>query len=225
MTAAERQRPPSAAREARLREIQANARPPTSARGPNSSRGVSYADNYNAANAMMPPPPPMAAMPPMPSQAAEDAVALAPYVEEVMKESEELLALMDEVRAALKARAADPDGKDSGLAGLARTFRASDEDGSGTLGLAEFSRAIARCKLGLQPSAVARLFASFDRNGSGVLPYEEFLSAVGGKMGAVRKALVVAAFNALDAASNGLTIEHLEAEYGASKHPEVTNAL
>lgn len=207
MTAADRMRPPSAAREARLREIQVQARQPARA-----------AVLSEATYAVPPPAPPP---PPLPDAAAE-AAAQAPFVAEVMQQSRDLEDMMSNFRAALKMRAG-PDGQ-SGISGLARNFKLCDRDGSGSLDLADFAKCVALCKVNLEPARVARLFAAFDRNGSGSIDYEEFLGALRGKMSAMRKALVVAAFQAVDSASkrNGpVTLDDIEDHYDASEHPRV----
>ena len=161
----------------------------------------------------MPVPPPEL---PITTAAAEAADAQAPYVAEIMKESDEMSELMDVLRTALKLRA--------GGADMGTLCKMIDKNRSGTIDLAEFARVVAQCKLGLHPSQVARLFTAFDYNGSGTISYEQLLHAVRGKMSAPRKALVIAAFRALDATGSGngvVTIVDIEAKYNASKHPEV----
>jgi len=212
MTAAERQRPPSAAREARLREILANARPPKPA-----ETGVTYQSNYSVA----PPPPPPPQMPlPLPPKALEQAAAAtAPYIAEIMKSSEELNELLDVVRAKI----ATSEGS-TGIAGLARYLKVHDKDRSGYIGLAEFARVMANCKLGLDPSQVAKLFAAFDQSGSRFIQYDELVHALRVKMNAARRVIVVNVFHALDAAckSGGLVkFEDLERWYDAASHPDV----
>ena len=207
MTAEERRRPPSAAREARLRQLQAQQQPPS---------------RVQAAKPVPIIKPPTAPAKPAVS-AMEHAMEYAPYVEEVLQENSDKQDLVEELRAAIKKRAADPSGF-SGINGLARAFRVNDRDGSGALDLTEFTRCVANCKLNIDASTIARLHAAFDRDNSGYISYEEFVQAVRGPMSAARRKMVVQVFNALDALGNGdghLAIADLARYYDASKHPAV----
>ena len=98
-----------------------------------------------------------------------------------MADTDEILKIVDELRAALKSRTADADGS-SGIAGLSRTFAVLDRDRSGQLDLAEFARGVSQCKLGIDAERVAKLHGAFDRDGSGLISYDEFIRAVRGTM-------------------------------------------
>lgn len=156
MTAGERRHLPSAAREARLREIQIKAAAPT----------------QRVAKVPLQPQP---KAPPPPA----DARAYAPYIDEVsqaMERTNEATAILDGMRAALKKRTVNADGH-SGIEGLGRNFRICDRDGSGQLDAAEFSKCIALCKLSMSADHVAKLHAFFDRDGNGTSEHARPTSA------------------------------------------------
>jgi Ca2+-binding EF-hand superfamily protein len=215
MTAAERRRAPSAAREANLRAMQAR---PMSARGPPARStaapparfsasqqpvDISYEENYAAPPPLLPPPP----------------IAPTAVVERVA-EAETILV---EMRTALKQPAVGPD---SGLAGLARNFRLRDSRQSKRLELNEFAECVALCKLGLSAEKIGKLFSRFDVDGSGIIDYVEFLQSVRGPLSAARKKVVIQAFHALDAMGHGdglIALDLLHEHYDAHKHPSVVS--
>ena len=215
MTAAERRRAPSAAREANLRAMQAR---PMSARGPPARStaapparfsasqppvDISYEENYAAPPPLLPPPP----------------IAPTAVVERVA-EAETILV---EMRTALKQPAVGPD---SGLAGLARNFRLRDSRQSKRLELNEFAECVALCKLGLSAEKIGKLFSRFDVDGSGTIDYVEFLQSVRGPLSAARKKVVIQAFHALDAMGHGdglIALDLLHEHYDAHKHPSVVS--
>jgi len=80
------------------------------------------------------------------------------------------------------------------------------------------------CQLGLSESEVGKLHRYFDRDGNGKVNFDEFLLKVRGKMGGVRRKLVVHVFNLLDQAGDGngaLSVGDIEKAYDTSNHPEV----
>jgi len=116
----------------------------------------------------------------------------------------------------LKARGA------SGMIGLGRKFRIMDDDGSKSLSLAEFKKALQELALDLTDSEGRSLFTHFDADGSGTIDYEEFIQGVRDPLNDRRRGLVQMAFRVLDKDGSG-TIEPSEiaSAYDASKHPEV----
>lgn len=66
--------------------------------------------------------------------------------------------------------------------GIAETFKSMDENDSGSLDLAEFTKAVIETRLEFTDHDIRSLFAAFDRNRDGTIQYEEFLRVVVGDM-------------------------------------------
>lgn len=62
-----------------------------------------------------------------------------------------------------------------GFVGLQRRFRIMDDDGSKSLSLAEFKKALKEFKMDLSESDLRQLFDHFDQDGSGSIDFEEFV--------------------------------------------------
>jgi Ca2+-binding EF-hand superfamily protein len=66
-----------------------------------------------------------------------------------------------------------------GLIGLQRQFRIIDDDGSQSLNMAEFKKAMKEVNVKLKnPRDAEQLFCLFDRDRSGTISFEEFLSTI-----------------------------------------------
>jgi hypothetical protein len=79
---------------------------------------------------------------------------------------------LGKLRAQLIARGA------SGIFGLSRKFKIMDDDGSNSLSMAEFKKAIRECGLVLTDSELTQLFHVFDRDGGGSIGFDEFLAVL-----------------------------------------------
>lgn len=90
--------------------------------------------------------------------------------------SEDPSALMRLFRDKIKARGA------RGMVGLQRIFKIMDDDGSKSLSLPEFSKAVRDFRVGISEENVPVLFSAFDTNGDGTMDYDEFLYAMRGEM-------------------------------------------
>ncbi len=112
-----------------------------------------------------------------------------------------------------------------GINGLKRVFRILDDDGSKSLSLAEFGKAMQDYRIFPSDAPeVARVFGLFDTDGSGVINYDEFLRGVVGEMSDRRQDIVFKAFQKFDKDGNGqVNIEDLKGWYNASLHPDVRN--
>lgn len=62
-----------------------------------------------------------------------------------------------------------------GIIGLARKFKSLDDDGSRSLSMQEFKKAIVEFGLDFTGPEIVELFNSFDRDKSGTIDYDEFL--------------------------------------------------
>jgi Ca2+-binding EF-hand superfamily protein len=109
-----------------------------------------------------------------------------------------------------------------GYIGLQRKFRLMDDDGSGTLDLGEFKKAMKEMNMGLSEPELRFLFDHFDTNHNGSIDFEEFIQGVRDKLNDRRTRLVELAFSRLDKDGKGsIDVQHIATMYDASKHPEV----
>ena len=124
--------------------------------------------------------------------------------------------LITKLKTELKSRGAH------GIHGLGRKFRIMDDDGSKSLSMAEFKKAMKECTLELEERELQSLFKFFDKDGSGSISFDEFLNGVRDPMNERRLALVRMAFKKIDADGNGiLEAADVVHAYDASKHPDV----
>ena len=97
-----------------------------------------------------------------------------------------------------------------------------DDNHSMSLDKFEFSKAMSDYMLGFSEGEVQTLFAYVDYDRSGLIEYDEFLRAIRGPMNANRKAIVMKAFNKMDADGSGMIdINDIRGVYKADKHPDV----
>ena len=109
-----------------------------------------------------------------------------------------------------------------GMVGLGRKFRIMDDDGSKSLNMSEFKKAMIEMNMGLTDKEIRALFTSFDGDHSGSINYEEFVQGVRDPLSDRRRALVDMAFAKLDKDGSGtIDPEEISSCYDASKHPEV----
>jgi Ca2+-binding EF-hand superfamily protein len=94
----------------------------------------------------------------------------------------------------------------NGFLDLDRYLRVMDTHNSGTLGFAEFYKAIKECQLhlGFTKKAVEHLFRFFDSDDSGLINCDEFLIGIRGVLKTKRKDLVLLVFDTLNADKSGI---------------------
>ena len=110
------------------------------------------------------------------------------------------------------------------MIGLQRIFKIMDDDGSLTLSMPEFVKAVRDFRMGIAESSCPALFDAFDTNKDGTINYDEFLRAVRGPMNDLRTGMVDKAFRKIDKDGSGtLEINDIKDTYNASKHPDVTS--
>jgi Ca2+-binding EF-hand superfamily protein len=78
-----------------------------------------------------------------------------------------------------------------GMIGLKRLFAIMDDDGTQSLSLPEFIKAVKDFRIGISEENVPVLFQRFDYNGDGTLNFQEFLDTVRGPFPQQRQALAV----------------------------------
>lgn len=82
----------------------------------------------------------------------------------------------------------------TGISGIARKFRIIDDNNSGLIDLAEFSKVVIEHALYWDDKHVKMLFDSFDKDHSGTISYQEFLVGLRGDLNDRREQLVMLAF-------------------------------
>mmetsp|Transcript_2769 Transcript_2769/g.4144 ORF Transcript_2769/g.4144 Transcript_2769/m.4144 type:complete len:520 (+) Transcript_2769:67-1626(+) len=126
--------------------------------------------------------------------------------------------MMETLREALKKRG------NTGICELARRFRISDVDGSGTLNKEEVGKIFSSLKVGVDPMNLDEVLDYFDKNSDGYVSYNEFLVGIRGPINDRRLKLVLAAFGLMDKDKNGvLDARDLRTRYDVSRHPGVLN--
>lgn len=109
-----------------------------------------------------------------------------------------------------------------GFVGLQRRFKIMDDDGSKSLSISEFKKALKEFKMDISESDYRLLFDHFDRDQSGTIDFEEFVQGVRDPLNDKRLALVHLAFSVLDKDGSGIVDgQEIASMYDASKHPEV----
>jgi Ca2+-binding EF-hand superfamily protein len=109
-----------------------------------------------------------------------------------------------------------------GIHGLARKFKIIDDDSSGTINLAEFTKFINEHAMHWTLTQVKAIFDFFDTDKSGGISFNEFLIAFRGEINDRRKQIILLAFAVLDSDKSGLVqLNDITAKYDASKHPDV----
>jgi calcyphosin len=124
--------------------------------------------------------------------------------------------LMDHIRSRIAARGA------RGLSGLGKKFKIADDNGSGSLDVGEFKKAMHDFRIGLNAKQVTTAFRIFDRDGSGEISFDEFLRSIRGKMNEFRAAIATKAYKIMDSDGSGqLDINDIRQTYNAKQHPDV----
>ena len=124
--------------------------------------------------------------------------------------------ILDKLRLTLKERGA------SGIFGLAKKFKIMDDDNSGYLSEAEFSKAMTECRMELTKQQLKHLFRYFDKSDDGTISYDEFLVGILGVLNKRRRAIVKLAFNILDKDGSGvIEMSDIVDVYDVSKHPDI----
>lgn len=125
-------------------------------------------------------------------------------------------AILSKMKVALKAKGAH------GFCGLSRTFRLMDEDGNGSINLAEFRKAMTACEVAVADADVRLLFQYFDSNRNGSIDLNEFIGGVREPMNERRLVFVREAFKRMDKDGNGLLEPSDIVEgFDSSQHPDV----
>jgi Ca2+-binding EF-hand superfamily protein len=110
----------------------------------------------------------------------------------------------------------------TGFIGLQRKFRIMDDDGSKTLDLGEFKKAMKEMNMNLSDAELRMLFEYFDVDHSGSINFEEFIQGVRDPLTDRRLRLVMMAFGKLDTSGDGaVDAQEIASKYDATKHPEV----
>jgi Ca2+-binding EF-hand superfamily protein len=110
----------------------------------------------------------------------------------------------------------------NGFIALQRKFKIMDDDGSKSLDLSEFKKALKEMNMGLNDKEMRMLFDHFDTDHGGSVNFEEFIQGVRDPLTPRRQALVLQAFTVIDKDGSGVVdAEEIASMYDASAHPDV----
>jgi len=110
----------------------------------------------------------------------------------------------------------------NGIFGLSRKFRIIDDDNSGTINLAEFTKMLNEHGLGWTPEQSKLVYSRFDLDKSGSINFDEFLVQARDPMNNRRQTMVLMAFEIMDKDKSGvINIDDIRGVYNADKHPDV----
>lgn len=125
--------------------------------------------------------------------------------------------VLDSLRWQLKQRGA------MGILGLARKFKIMDDNGNGSLDLAEFKKAMKECNISdISDKAMSHLFRYFDIDDSGSINYNELLVGIRGVLNKRRRDMVEMAFKIMDRDGSGvIEWNDIEGVYNAKSNPDV----
>ena len=107
--------------------------------------------------------------------------------------------------------------------GIARIFRAMDDNGNGQLDVDDFRWGLIDFGITLTVDEAQTLLTAFDKDKNGSVSYDEFLRALKGDINPFREQLILRAYHEkLDKNQDGqVTLEDIAQIYDASAHPDV----
>ncbi|XP_076837391.1 calcyphosine-like a [Brachyhypopomus gauderio] len=109
----------------------------------------------------------------------------------------------------------------AGIKGLGRVFSIMDDDGSKTLDLQEFQKALETYGVCVGKDKATQIFAMIDKDGSGTIDFNEFLEKLRPPMSSARVQVIQQAFKKLDRTGDGVvTVEDLQGVYNCKQHPK-----
>jgi Ca2+-binding EF-hand superfamily protein len=109
----------------------------------------------------------------------------------------------------------------SGFHALQRKFRIMDDDGSKTLSMAEFKKAMKEMNFEISDKELGNLYRSFDVDESGSISFEEFIQGLRDPLTERRKQLVIQAFGQIDVDGSGIVdADEVKDKYDVSQHPD-----
>lgn len=109
---------------------------------------------------------------------------------------------------------------------MQRIFKIMDDNGSGTLDIQEFWKALCDFRVAVSPEECRKLFDLFDTDDNGEVSYDELMRAVAGEMNPIRKSFVMKAFKKIDVDGSGeLEKNDIKSKYNAKAHPDVKKGI
>lgn len=127
---------------------------------------------------------------------------------------------VDDLCAEIKAKILDRSA--GGIKGIARIFKAMDDNGNRQLDVDDFRWGFIDYGFQLSKEEAQELLTRFDRNGDGTIDFNEFLRFLKGDLNETRKTYIRAAYDKLDVNKDGLVkLDDIAQIYDASQHPDV----
>lgn len=111
-----------------------------------------------------------------------------------------------------------------GIRGLARIFKAMDDNGNHQLDIDDFRWGLIDYGITVSKEEAYQILNYIDRDGNGTVDFDEFLRFIRGDLNEFRKSLIRQAYNKLDVNKDGqVKLDDIEQIYDASKHPDVVS--
>lgn len=112
--------------------------------------------------------------------------------------------LINEIKAKILQRSS------GGIKGIARIFKAMDDNGNRQLDIEDFRWGFIDYGFNLSVEEAQHLLNHFDRDGNGTVSYDEFLRTLKGELNESRKKWIRAAYDKLDVNKDGrVTLEDI----------------
>ena len=109
-----------------------------------------------------------------------------------------------------------------GIRGIARIFKAMDNNGNGLLDVDDFRWGLMDYGISVSKDEASQVLKHFDRDGNGSVDFNEFLRSLRGELSPARVAVIRQAYNKLDINKDGLVkLDDISKIYDASRHPDV----
>jgi calcyphosin len=111
-----------------------------------------------------------------------------------------------------------------GIRGMARIFKAMDNNGNGLLDVDDFRWGLMDYGISVSKDEASQVLKHFDRDGNGQVDFTEFIRSIRGDLNAVRARVVRAAYDKLDVNRDGsVKLDDIAKLYDVSSHPEVVS--
>lgn len=111
-----------------------------------------------------------------------------------------------------------------GIRGLARIFKAMDENGNRKLDCDDFRWGLMDYGVNVSKEEAAEILNHFDKNGDGQVNFDEFLVTLRGDLNQTRTEVIRRAYDKLDVTKDGrVTLDDIAKLYTVASQPEVAN--
>lgn len=107
-----------------------------------------------------------------------------------------------------------------GIRGMARIFKAMDQNGNGKLDVDDFRWGLMDYGISISKEESDQVLRHFDRDGNSQVDFKEFISTIRGDLNAARLRVVKAAYDKLSK-EGVVKLDDIAKQFDVTKHPEV----